>query len=126
MSDATKKGLLLGAGVLALLALLALFTGVFGLRPMMYGPGGMMGDGFASFPWMLIPFLLAFGLLALLAWAVVLIGSGRSKDGGGDRNSAEETLRPRFARGEIDAEGYERVLRTLRSDATMSRDRAPR
>lgn len=126
MSDSTKKGLLLGAGALALLALLALFAGVLGPRPMMYGPGGMMGGGFWSSPWMLIPILLPFGLLALLAWAVASIASGRSGDGEAGRDQAEEILRQRFARGEIDADEYEQAIRTLRGDAPVSNDRAPR
>lgn len=83
--------------------------------------GGMMG-GFGMF-WMLLPLLFWGGLLAVIVWLVVRIfpaqraGSGASET---LRNSAEEILRGRFARGEINAEEYERSLRILRN-----RDNAP-
>ncbi len=78
--------------------------------------GGMMG-GWSTFGWlwMLIPLLFWGGLLALLVWAIARVfpnrNSERQEPG---RESAEEILRSRFARGEIDAEEYENSLDTLR------------
>jgi putative membrane protein len=87
----------------------------------MMGPfdgGGMMGNwGVFGWLWMLIPLLFWGGLLALIAWAVMRIfPGGRSSSGPheGSARSAEDTLRERFARGEIDAEEYEERLRILR------------
>lgn len=56
-------------------------------------------------------------VLGVVVWAIIKvvpdwqnrIGLNRRED------SAEETLRQRFARGEIDAEEYERSLEVLRS-----------
>jgi putative membrane protein len=83
--------------------------------------GGMMG-GFGVL-WMLVPLLFWGGLLAIIVWLVVRIfpaqrgGSGASES---PRDSAEEILRGRFARGEINAEEYERSVQVLRNrrDAT--------
>lgn len=67
--------------------------------------------------------LFFIGLLALIAWAAVRVfPDWRERMEGfgpaGRTGSAEEILRERFARGEIDAEEYERGLETLRgSDA---------
>lgn len=127
MNDSTKKiALWTAGGVLALLVLLTILTagGTFGVGWMMYGPGnaygpgngpgGMMGGSFGSW-WMLIPVLLLGGLLALIAWTVARIfPSDRLSSGGIPRDAAEETVRQRFARGELDGEEYERSLRTLR------------
>lgn len=79
---------------------------------------GMMG-GFGPV-WMLIPFLFWGALLAVTVWAVVKIFPAQG-GGGGDpeapRDSAEEILRGRFARGEIEAGEYERSLKVLRNRA---------
>lgn len=60
--------------------------------------------------------LLWIAVIALAVWAVVRLIRGRTD---GERSQertdpAEETLRQRYARGEIDAEEYERSLATLR------------
>lgn len=75
----------------------------------------MMGGGL-WWLWMLVPLLFWVGLIALIAWAVVRFFPARSggERSGGPRDSAEEVLRERFARGEIDAEEYERSLEILR------------
>ncbi len=83
--------------------------------------GGMMGGwGIFGWLWMLIPLLFWGGLLALIAWAIVRIFPGqRAGDGGSPRGGprpAEEILRERFARGEIDAREYEERLRVLRGE----------
>jgi putative membrane protein len=71
-----------------------------------WGPFGMIG--------MFFNLLVFVGLLVLIAWGVPRILSGRQ---GGERaDSAEEILRQRFARGEINAEEYERSYETLRKD----------
>ena len=90
----------------------------------MMGPfdgGGMMGNwGVFSWLWMLISLLFWGGLLALTAWAVMRIfpgGRGGGEPREGNATSAEETLRERFARGEIDAKEYEERLQILRGGA---------
>ena len=81
--------------------------------------GGMMGT--FSWLWMLIPLLFWGGLLALIAWAVVRIFPGgrpgsMPREGSAEPSapSAEDILRERFARGDIDAEEYEERHRVLR------------
>jgi len=74
---------------------------------------GMMGGGWV---WMLLPLLFWGGLLAFAAWALIRIFPNRSSDSGGSEvqeEGAEEILRKRFARGEIDAEEYERSIKVL-------------
>src|SRR5215212_6282877 len=88
-----------------------------------WGPGGMMGQGGWGVWWMLgmlVPLLFLGGLIALIAWVVVHLTSsrhGESTLGTTRQDSAEEILRQRFARGEIDAEEYEERRRTLGGDA---------
>ena len=73
---------------------------------------------------MLIPFLFWGGLLILIAWVVRRIFPRRSEDDRleAPRDSAEEILRERFARGDISAEEYERALEILRG-GTARRNR---
>jgi uncharacterized membrane protein len=56
-------------------------------------------------------------VLVLVVWAIIKVFPDWQDRVGLDRreDSAEETLRQRFARGEIDAEEYERSLEVLRS-----------
>jgi putative membrane protein len=118
----------LGAAVVVSV-LLAVFagSGLFGSGPMM-GKGGMM-DGWGGFgmvwmvPLMLLVPLLFIGVpIAVVVWAVMQLGSrgGHAASGmdaagsaGVREQSAEEILRRRFARGEIDAEEYEERRRIL-------------
>jgi len=53
----------------------------------------------------------------VVVWAIIKVVPDWQNRIGLDRreDSAEETLRQRFARGEIDAEEYERSLEVLRS-----------
>lgn len=121
MSDSAKLILGIAGGFFALLLLVLLAGGggMFGMGPMMYGfddgHGPWMG-GFSSW-WMLIPILFWGGLLALIGWAIARIFP-KDREGSGEirPDNAEEVLRERFARGEIDAEEYDRSLRTLRSE----------
>jgi putative membrane protein len=75
-----------------------------------------MRGGFFWEPWILLPILFWGGLVVLIASLVVRIfpkvrGDERP---GAPRDSAEEILRERFARGEITAEEYEKSLEILR------------
>ena len=87
------------------------------------GQGGMMGQGGWGAWWMLgmlVPLLFLGGLIALIAWVVVHLTSSRHSEstlGTTRQDSAEEILRQRYARGEIDAEEYEERRRTLGGDA---------
>ncbi len=88
---------------------------------MMGGFDGVMGGGWSAFGWlwMLIPLLFWGGLLALIVWAVVRVFPGQQDNAnfsGTPAKPAEEILRERFARGEIDAEEYERSLEVLRNE----------
>jgi putative membrane protein len=83
--------------------------------------GGMMGDwNTLGWLWMLIPLLLGGGLLALIVWAIsrAFPGNRNNERREPRRESAEDILRERFARGEIDTGEYESSLRTLRGENT--------
>jgi putative membrane protein len=56
-------------------------------------------------------------VLGVVVWAIIkLVPDWQNRIGLNRReDSAEETLRQRFARGEIDAEEYERSLEVLRN-----------
>ena len=68
---------------------------------------------------MLIPFLFWIGLLAFIAWILIRLFP-RRQGGNGEarspRDSAEEILRERFARGEVSEEEYLRALGILRGE----------
>ncbi len=121
MSNSTKLLLGVAGGVLLLLALFVAFSGggmMEGMDRMMGGP--MMGGVFMVF-WLI--FLVA--IIALIVWLVMhflpnLRGGNRSEARG---DSVEETLRQRFARGEIDVEEYERSLEVLRRESGAQSDR---
>ncbi len=112
MSNSTKVSLGVAGGVLLLLVLFVAFSG----GGMMRGMGWMMGRPMGGFMVFWLIFLVA--IIALIVWLVMrLLPSQR----GGNRpeareGSAEEILRERFARGEIDAEEYERSLGVLRRE----------
>jgi hypothetical protein len=68
---------------------------------------------------MLIPFLFWVGLLAFIAWILTrLFPRRRGRDGEAEppRDSAEEILRERFARGEVSEGEYLRALEILRGE----------
>jgi len=104
-------------GVIGGVLLLVVFLVAFGGGMMGQG-GGMMGQGGWG-AWgllgMLVPLLFLGGLIALIAWVVVQLTSSRRDEStpGTREDSAEEILRQRFARGEIDAEEYEERRRIL-------------
>jgi putative membrane protein len=86
---------------------------------------GMMGGGFGIFG-MLLGAFFWIAIIALIVWAVVRLTRGRTGNGGGASevrpDSAEETLRQRYARGEIGDEEYGRSLSTLRGGSSADRD----
>jgi putative membrane protein len=61
--------------------------------------------------------ILVLLVLGVVVWAIIKVVPDWQNRIGLDRqeDSAEETLRQRFARGEIEAEEYERSLEVLRS-----------
>ena len=68
-------------------------------------------------PWILFPILFWGGIVFLIAWTVARIfpkGRGNGDRFEASRDSAEEILRERFARGEITTEEYEKSLEILR------------
>ncbi|HEX2742330.1 MAG TPA: SHOCT domain-containing protein [Rubrobacter sp.] len=79
------------------------------------------GSGGSWWPWILFPILFWGGILSFIAWIVTRLYP-RSRDRSeSPRDSAEEILRERFARGEITADEYERSLDILRG-GTARRD----
>jgi putative membrane protein len=127
-------------GALLVLVLLVAFggggfygpSGMMGQGGMMGGqggePGNMMGGSWGAWAMlgMLVPLLFWAGLLVLIGWAVVRIVSALEHRGGtphhthgtGQSGSAEEILKERFARGEIDAKEFEERRRVLRGEET--------
>lgn len=135
MSNTLKVLLGVLGGALLVLVVLPVFagSGLFGSGSMM-GQGGMMGQGdmmgqggmmdggwgFFGIIGALVQLLFFGGLIAVIVWAVVRITANRQGGGaelraGGD--SAEEILRQRFAKGEIDAEEYDERRRILRKQS---------
>jgi len=55
--------------------------------------------------------LLAIGLIAVVAWAVM---RSASRSGNGTTETPQDVLKRRYARGEIDKEEYEKRLQDLR------------
>jgi uncharacterized membrane protein len=74
--------------------------------------------------------LIAFlgGLVAVVVWLVVRVFPKVRRDEqlGAPRDSAEEILRERFARGEITAEEYQRSIEILRGVTTREAPDDPR
>jgi putative membrane protein len=84
-----------------------------GLSSMMAGMGPWEHGGGPWGAWMLLPLLLWVSFFGLVAWGALRVFSVR-QGGGRTADSAEEVLRERFARGEVDVETYESSLDTLR------------
>ncbi|HUZ01196.1 MAG TPA: SHOCT domain-containing protein [Thermomicrobiaceae bacterium] len=82
-----------------------------------WGPGMMGYGGYGGSPWWGIA-MLAFwalvivGVVLLVAW-LVRQGQGQRLATGSADDRALSILRERFARGEIDAEQFEQMRRTL-------------
>jgi uncharacterized membrane protein len=80
------------------------------------------GDWFGAIAWTILGFI----VLGVVLWAVFRILPSPWQDRVGPdkrEGSAEETLRQRFARGEIDAQEYEERHRILRGESPAA-DRA--
>jgi len=76
----------------------------------------MMGGGVGT--------ILLLVVLVVVVWAIIkLVPDWQDRLGlnGRRQDSAEETLRQRFARGEINAEDYERSLEVLRHGRASER-----
>ena len=78
----------------------------------------MMGGGGGTILLLLVLGLVVFALIKVFPDWQDRVGLNRRED------SAEETLRQRFACGEIDAEEYERSLEVLRSGRVSENGRA--
>ena len=71
--------------------------------------------------------ILTLLVLGVVVWAIIKVfpdWQDRLGLNGRREDSAEETLRQRFARGEIDAEDYERSLEVLRHGRASERSSA--
>jgi putative membrane protein len=76
--------------------------------------------------------ILTLLVLAVVVWAIIKVfpdwqdrvGLNNRREEDRREDSAEETLRQRFARGEIDAEDYERSLEVLRHGRASERSSA--
>ena len=72
------------------------------------------GFGFLG---MLVPVLFLIGFIALVVWVITRIfPSGQQPPAKSHEASAEETLRQRYARGEIDEDEYEKSREVLRKE----------
>jgi putative membrane protein len=77
--------------------------------------------------------ILTLLVLGLVVWAIIKffpdwqdrLGLNNRREDSSRDDSAEETLRQRFARGEIDAEEYERSLEVLRNGRVSEDGRVP-
>ena len=84
----------------------------------------MGGGGIGSILLLVVLGLVVFALIkAFPDWQDRLGLKGRREDSRGE-DSAEETLRQRFARGEIEAEEYESSLEVLRHGRASERSGA--
>ena len=81
----------------------------------------MMGGGLILT--LLVVAVVVFALIKAFPDWQDRVGLNRREDSRGE-DSAEETLRQRFARGEIDAEDYERSLEVLRHGRASERSSA--
>jgi putative membrane protein len=88
---------------------------------MMQGGGGMMGGGMMGLGWLiglLVIVLLIVGIVALVMMISRSSGSSDASSGAvqqpASQPDAMETLRQRFARGEISREEFEQAREALR------------
>ena len=101
-------GMLLALILLPILAMGLMMGGMMGMSGMM-GQGGMGGMmGWPAPGWLMLAFwlLIVVGLVLLLVWGVRRAGGPRQDAAGEPPLTA---LQRRYARGEIDAEEYERI-----------------
>ena len=73
----------------------------------------MYMNGFGHMGWMWLWWVLSFVAFVAVIWAVSN-ATRRSNEGGPSRESPEQTLKRRYANGEIDRDAYARMLEDLR------------
>ena len=83
----------------------------------------MMGGGVGTILLLLVLLVAVWALIKAFPDWQDRVGLNRREDSRGE-DSAEETLRQRFARGEIEAQDYERSLEVLRSGRVSENGRA--
>jgi len=114
MNQNVKTAIIIGGIVVAILIILPL---VFGLiSGWQYGGWGMMGSGMMGgfgTMWLMPVFWIL--ILGLIIWAVVALVRGLSEPSSGSSrgDSALETLKRRYAKGEISKEEYEAKKKDL-------------
>jgi putative membrane protein len=89
--------------------------------PMMYGYSWSWGGMLL----MMLSWLFWFGLLGLLLWALFRWIGARTPNQGVGGSSAEEILRQRYARGEIDEATFERMRQQLGPSTTREASPTP-
>ncbi len=113
MNKNTKTALIIGGAIVAVLIIVPL---VFGLISGWQGGGwGMMGSGMMG-GWMFLMPILMILFWGLVIWGIVALVRGLSGSRGADSSGADsalETLKKRYARGEIDKEEYEEKKKDL-------------
>lgn len=70
---------------------------------------GVMGWGWMGFWWILVLFL-----IGAVLWTAAMAASRSRALGTGGEESPEQILKRRYAKGEIDAESYRRMLDEVR------------
>lgn len=85
-----------------------IFLQMNGPQHMMDGWGGGFGMGLMVLLWLLV-----LGLIGTLIW--FLIRKGNNTAGKSSDDSAQEILKKRYARGEIDEEQYRRMKKEINS-----------
>ncbi len=82
---------------------------------MMYG--FFENGGWGNYGWIMMLGSSIFGLLILAAavWLLVRLFQGRAFTGEAHRDNAQEILRARFARGEIDEDEFHSMSEKLKS-----------
>ena len=83
-----------------------------------------MMDGGGGLILLLLLGLVVFALIKVFPDWQDRVGLNNRREEDRREDSAEETLRQRFARGEIDAEDYERSLEVLRNGRASERSSA--
>lgn len=73
------------------------------------GFGGMMGYGMMFFGW-IFWILIIVGLVYLIKWLMA-----QGKGGGAENRRAEEILKERYAKGEIDKKEFEEKMKEIKS-----------
>ncbi len=64
--------------------------------------------------WMIVGLIFTIVIIGLIVWAVVaLTRRGASSPGGGEKRSALDIAKERYARGEINREEFERIKKDL-------------